>query len=287
MEEIFNKITESPPFLPTKSVELPSYKCPPIAEVAIGVQFKPLKDLLTSHYGLWWKELKDAFPVSEEKPLLAPVIEAFPQQPQQMNFTFSEVPSPPRVWFKNAEDTSLVQLQRDRFVCNWKENGGAAYPSFDFVFDRYQENLSSLRKFLEENSIGEIVPVQYELAYVNSIDLGNAEEEYGIEKLLPWIGSVVPPFENKKPNSVDLHYAYDLPFDMGRLRVIAKAERSEIDSPIRLQFIVRGMPPSPEDDHQRAWFRMAHVIIVKAFEVATSEWAQKTLWGKTDDYRAV
>jgi hypothetical protein len=36
--------------------DYPHFKTPPLAEVAISIQFEPLQNLHAAHYGLLWRE---------------------------------------------------------------------------------------------------------------------------------------------------------------------------------------------------------------------------------------
>ena len=58
---------------------LPNFDNPPVVETALSVQFGPLPLLKTAHLGLLWSDYREAFPRSEERPPLDPVVEQFPE----------------------------------------------------------------------------------------------------------------------------------------------------------------------------------------------------------------
>lgn len=91
----------------------PSYENPPVVEVALSVQFEPIKALRTPQLGLLWQEFRDRFPVIEEHPPLEPVIERFGGLPRAsrgtVQFQMLDTPPVPRCWFLNNEGTELIQ----------------------------------------------------------------------------------------------------------------------------------------------------------------------------------
>ena len=54
---------------------LPSFRRPPVIEAALSVQYQPLVDLRTPHFGLFWEAVREKFPTVQEQPPLAPIIE--------------------------------------------------------------------------------------------------------------------------------------------------------------------------------------------------------------------
>ncbi len=74
-------------------LELPKYHKPPVVEVAIGVQFEPLSEMRTAHFGAFWKRVEEDYPSVEDQ---APLLEA--PQPELL-----ETPPLRRVWFSSAE----------------------------------------------------------------------------------------------------------------------------------------------------------------------------------------
>ena len=54
---------------------LPSFKKPPVAEVAIAAQFGEIRGLTGPHMGLLWQRYREAFPTLEVHPALDPRFE--------------------------------------------------------------------------------------------------------------------------------------------------------------------------------------------------------------------
>src|SRR2546422_10783360 len=116
--------------------ELPDYDNPPVNEVVCGIQFKMLEDLRIPHFGLFWERCNTEYPTCQEVAPLLPVIERLGDEDVEIQPP-TELPLP-RVWFLNAEDTGIIQLQRDRFLHNWKKGKPTdAYPRYPVVIDLF------------------------------------------------------------------------------------------------------------------------------------------------------
>jgi uncharacterized protein (TIGR04255 family) len=154
------------------SLGLPTFEAPPISEVVFGILFKPLDKLLTPHLGVFWQEIKNSYPIIQEAPMLAPAIE--PKGPQVPNQTISTDlfhSTFPRVWFLEENGNSLMQLQRDRFLHNWRKiSESQIYPRYGSIKQIFEERFSHFSNFITKNSLGSITPLQFELTYVNTID---------------------------------------------------------------------------------------------------------------------
>ena len=102
---------------------LPDFANPPLAEVALSVQFEPLEQLRTAQIGLLWGEFRQRFPVTEEHAPLDSVIERFGVSRTSVlepRLQMLETPPVPRVWFLNEAGTELIQVQQERFIHNWR-----------------------------------------------------------------------------------------------------------------------------------------------------------------------
>src|ERR1700732_1108441 len=106
-----------------RPLDLPDFSNPPVAESFLSAQFDRLSGMKTAHFGLYWGEIRDRFPETAEQVELPSVIERQVNQTQigvGIQFEALEAPPPPRFWFVNQKGTELIQLQRDRFLKNWR-----------------------------------------------------------------------------------------------------------------------------------------------------------------------
>jgi len=121
---------------------LPDYEKPPVIEVVCGITFKPLDKLLAPHLGLYWERIKDKYSACAERTPIASIFEAN-QVSQAVEIEIMDVPPMPRIWFVNKESNELIQVQRDRFLHNWrKKNDDAKYPKYDSVIKQFTMHVS-------------------------------------------------------------------------------------------------------------------------------------------------
>ena len=155
---------------------MPDFGRPPLVETVLSVQFEPLGELHTAHFGLFWSEVFDRFPETEERGELPQLIERFPDVPKPtigIQLEAFEAPPTPRFLFGNLAGTELIQLQRDRFIKNWRKTGhGEQYPRYEKVKAGFEKDFSLFDSFVRKHGLGEIRINQCEVTYVNQIVAG-------------------------------------------------------------------------------------------------------------------
>src|ERR1700730_13007304 len=115
-------------------VPLPRFRKPPVSEVAVGVQFPAV--LNPVHLGLYYQRVKAHFPKVQVQPPIPPSFETFGGGPlMAFSIQVQTVWPQARMWCRSEDDNSLIQLQSDRLLINWREGlRGNAYPHFDAVY---------------------------------------------------------------------------------------------------------------------------------------------------------
>jgi uncharacterized protein (TIGR04255 family) len=262
---------------------LPDYDKPPVNEVVCGIQFHPLKGMTLPYLGLLWQKFRSGYPRCREVAPLVPAIERFDEQPPDDLNPFGDTFPTPRIWFETADGNGLIQVQRDRFLHNWKkERPEDEYPHFKHVITRFQECLMTFDQFLQENKLEEILPTQYELTYTNHIDV-----ELGWRNLSE-IGGVFPDFNWRAseqrflpvPEALNWQTIFTLPERAGRLRVSMRSakRRSDERPTILLELTARGITSESSRSAMWSWFDMAHKWIVRGFTDLTSDTMHKEIW---------
>lgn len=268
------------------STALPKYETPPVVEVVCGVQFAPLKALLVPHFGELWQKFKPDYDRCEEMGPLAPMVERFGQLPP----THIEPPSEPflpRVWFVHKDDSGVVQVQRDRFLHNWRKAGGD-YPHYDAVIKLFKQRYETFLDFLAENELGTVEPIQYEMTYVNHVpqsegwetleDFGNVFPDFPWHAHDPWRS------ENRRflpnPDGRNLRLNFTLPDESARLHVtIRNGERRNDRHPVLLmELTVRGIGTDKSEGAMERWFDVAHEWIVRGFADLCGKEMQERIW---------
>jgi uncharacterized protein (TIGR04255 family) len=266
----------------TKAKELPDYENPPVIEVVCGIQFHALAGLSAPQLGLYWERLKPQYPVCKEMPPLTIVMERYEGEPDEQEIQLTNVPPMPRYWFMHEEQNGIVQVQRDRFLHNWKKvKPEDEYPKYDEVIKLFRMHLDAFEIFLRDSAIGGIQARQYEMTYVNHIPKGEGWNE------LKDIGDIFPVFASPTcvgasflptPESLNLRASVRMPEDQGRLHVTLSEGMAGNKSVLNLNLTARGIPKDNSRNAMWEWFDLAHTWIVHGFTDITSDKQQKTVW---------
>jgi uncharacterized protein (TIGR04255 family) len=158
---------------PASEADLPSFRNPPLDEVAAGVQFTPT-GLLLADIGAFHTRIKQDYPTALDAPPLPPSFETFGPAPLQLGgLGLLSIPgSPWRSWFVSSDDEHLVQLQKDRLLVNWRmRSGQRPYPRYPQLRRRFVAAARELVAFVSERGLPQLVPNQYELSYFNMIPI--------------------------------------------------------------------------------------------------------------------
>ena len=268
------------------SKALPDYESPPVLEVVCGVLFKPIDTMLAPHLGLLWEKYKPEYPFCREVPPLTPVIERFDEVPK-IDLQLADVPPLPRTWFVHKDDNGIIQVQRDRFLHNWKKvRPEDEYPRYPTVIKLFKERLFQFESFLKENDLGEIELRQYEMTYINHIPQGDGWTN------LSEIGKVFPDFSIRtikerflpRPEGINWRTSFLLPDEAGRLHAtIRYAKLRDSDLPlILLDLTVRGVGSDKSMDGMESWFNLAREWIVRGFADLTGADVQKNIWRRKE-----
>lgn len=261
--------------------KLPSYEQPPVTEVACSVLFPSLEGLLSPHIGLLWQKFQPEYPFCDDVVPIASRVEIFDDQNVEPQLTLSNIPPLPRVWFINQDETKIIQIQRDRFIHNWRKiSGDSEYPRYESLIRSFQECLSKFDDFLAETELGQIQPLQYELTYVNQIPQGQAW------LTLEDIGKVFPDVSWKashprflaQPQSISWATVFELPDKLGRLHTSVKPVILNEKSTLLFELTVRGIGNHTSREVLQNWFDAAHEWIVSAFADLTDKDIQTKIW---------
>lgn len=262
---------------------LPDYEKPPVIEVVSGIMFEPFKGLAAPYLGILWQKFKSKYPQCREVAPLLPVVERFDEAVAGGSLPFGEGFPTPRTWFETADGNGLIQVQRDRFLHNWKkEREDDQYPHYDYVINSFRECLTIFEDFLEENKLGAIEPVQYELTYINHIPQGDGWTA------LSNLRNVFPDFAWRAPDqrflpvpeNINWQTSFVLPEQSGRLHASIRLgkRRSDQRATFLFELTARGISEDRSRSAMWSWFDVAHEWIVRGFTDLTGEELHKTLW---------
>ncbi len=260
------------------SLPLPEFDRPPVVETVLSAQFKPIADMRTVHYGLFWRQIRDTYPGTEEKPALEPSFERFgggPKRTPRLHFEAKDEAHPERMWFSNREGTELIQLQVDRFIKNWRQiEDRNTYPRYEgHIKPAFARDLQIFEKFLAEESLAPIEINQCEVTYVNHIVAGEGWESWSdVAKIFSFLGGMPASLE-------DGQFAFRMPIlvknqPIGRLIVEIQPALSERDDrPMWvMNLTARGLVGTGTE-----FFDFGRAAIVKSFAELTTA-AMHKVW---------
>lgn len=250
------------------------YENPPIDEIVCGVRFDSIKSLQSGHFGVLWQKFRPDFPKIEDQNLAVSLSREDLENPDKLPL--------PRVWFIHRDENELIQVHRNCFIHNWrKRRSDDEYPGYEKVVENFESYLSRFQEFLVEESLGNIVPQQYELTYIDLIPKGQGWESPGdLEKVFPNLLFLTKQdmlLNNIK--GINWQIILDLPQGLGEVAIsIRNAERiSNKQEVIHVQFMaVSTQAYQPI----RGWFDDAHNTIMNLFRNLISDEIQEKFWGR-------
>ena len=270
---------------------LPEFDNPPVAEVALSVQFEKLDSLHAAQLGYVWQVFRDRFPQTEGKPPLAPAFEQFGPRPGRrpsVRLQLLETPPEPRLWFLNESGTELVQVQQDRFVRNWRKREDTdEYPRYRNLRKLFRHDFEAFCRSIEREQWGSVEPNQCEVTYVNLIPAGEAWQHHGdLEKVLTVFSARYTDNQLAQPEQAVLNLQYVLSDEggepTGRLHVaVNPVFRAADNQPaIRLSLTARGKPQGSGIEGAMEFLDRGHEGIVRGFASITTPEMHK-VWKRT------
>lgn len=272
-----------------------SFAEPPVVEVALSVSFSTAESFHAGHLGvLWESKFKDSFPRVEVQAGEPPPVEQLNDRPIPPAFGLQVQagPIPMRMWLLNTRGTELIQLQTGWFARNWRrqDQPDLQYPRFSRVREAFVGDLEKVTQFLSERGLGNLNPIQCEVAYVNHIvgdgmwsnhgDFGQIFSFGGF----PALGSALRPEATTTESQFLIEHRGSV---VGRFYVQANpAFRRKDNKPIYvLTLTARGLPLSKGVPGVLSFIDLGHDLIIQTFLKATSSEAQ-TIWRPADGDQA-
>lgn len=165
------------------SYDLVSFTKPPVAEVALTVQFdRDTVDL--EALGFFSQRVRDEFPIRQNQPLLPAITETFDlaSATPSIEIRFEAPNSLPRLWFQSESGVELIQLQHDRLTFNWRRlDEGGTYPRYAHLRGRIDQFLTVLAGCLAKagsSAGGQSLAINLcEVVYVNPVEYPRRAEK--------------------------------------------------------------------------------------------------------------
>jgi uncharacterized protein (TIGR04255 family) len=242
---------------------------PPVNEVIIGTYFNPpLLDIYAHHVGLLWQALRTRYPRIEQR--------------EPLNNMFVEAPNElwpmPRFWLTSADESHLVQLQRNALILNWRRRN-SDYPSFEPVKAEFDLVYEAFVAFVR--TINPEAPVQIEraeLAYVNMV------EQCDYWKSAVDTQTVIPSYvqlAGSTPNGFVVQQSAAVDPTTSITTGVRVGNRVQDNIPV-LNFDVRvaGLLGNAPKETADAWFDKAHELTGKTFRAITNPDVRQRYWNR-------
>lgn len=265
---------------------LPDFQQPPVDEVALSLQFAPIPGFNVAHYGLYWDRVRNEYPRFEIQPPIANVTEQLSPGGaigRQIGLAFVEMPEI-RCWYQEQSGNRLIQVQRDRFVHNWRKvTGTEQYPRYPDLRGCLQNEWERFCDFLREEKLERPKINQCEVLYVNNIEYDKGWSGFGeLDKVIAALAT--PKAKNKflpEPERMNMNVVYRLEENAGRLYVtfgpvLRARDGKEV---LQMTLTARGAPKSSNDEDVFAWLDLGRKWVVRGFADFTTDTMHK-VWGK-------
>lgn len=265
-----------------QSVELPSFRKPPVNEVVLSVAFDRPERLSTAHIGNFWhSQLRDELPsVQEQPPYNRPIeVLADPPAPQTLNFQLLTQPPAPRLWAQNGDGTRLVQVQPDWFAFNWRDlpDVDQEYVRWPTIESEFIKWFGQFQNYLTAEGLGSVVTRQCEVTYINQIrPVEGIWANHGqIDRITTLLGEAREFLPSAETSQLTVAYRMSDAQDQvrGRLHVTVQPTfRVEDNEPtVILTLMARGTPAEDTNEAIIEFMRLGHEWIVRAFAAITTE----------------
>ena len=251
-----------------------AFRKPPINEVIVSSYFTPpLADFRSEHVGLFWEKIKTEFPMVRQQ---------FPVNIGQDIFADEFFPMP-RYWFIASDEISLIQIQKNAFMFNWRRRKANEYPRyFENIKPAFDKYYSLFSEFVRtELGRGELPIDLCELVYINTIehcDFWKGPQD--TTNVIPSFALLESGIDAYDSLGFNCNYSYRVSTDLQiniALRSGVKVQQQ--NAPV-LAFEIKasgrlgGKTKTVADD----WFNRAHNAVNKCFMHLTSTRIQKEYW---------
>jgi len=251
----------------------------------LSLQFAPIPGFNIQHFGLFYERVRGDYPQFETHPTIANVTESVgPTRPERrLQFSVSDVPEI-RCWYLDESGTTLIQLQRDRFVQNWRKvTGSETYPHYPALRESFEKEWQRFCDFLGEEKLERPKVNQCEVTYVNNIEYDKGWSGYGeLDKVVATLATPKP--KNRflpDPERINMQVTYRLEQNAGRLyaSIVPVIRNRDGEEVLQMTLTARGAPKSSSTEDVFAWLDLGRRWVVRGFADFTTEEMQN-VWGR-------
>jgi uncharacterized protein (TIGR04255 family) len=276
----------SPPRSAAKRIK---FKNPPIHELTIALFHLPIVEMKAQHIGTYWDRIRQNYPLCEQQyPIISlPDPQAQPNPQPQPAAVFQDLTGEifplPRFWFFSKLHPTLIQVQRNAFIFNWRRGSGSEeYPHYEAVIEDFWHELAGYKTFVEDSVGGKLDVIQRcELTYVNLIAPNEVfASPAQLMNVLPPTASLYDvQTDNRQLTGLNAAATYrvnpTLYIDL-TIRLGQRFDTKELAAMLELK--AHGVPSDLSLNGVRDWYDSAHEATYQLFLDATDKQLQKKIW---------
>ena len=243
----------------------------------IGCYFPHVEEFRAEHVGLFWKKYKSDYPKSQQA---APIVDFGDVQSGLELFPM------PRFWFTSADDTKLIQIQRNAFLLNWRRKPKQEYPHFESMFATFVGMLDQYRAFISNECGSSITSTtRLELSYINIIAPNQLwKSPKDISQVFPELRTPAVPVLGDGPTGMNYNFRYQLtPDDVLSINIANGKHSQTHDDVFLLEIKMQGTPATKHIDDLESWFDTAHRNTRTAFLSFTNPRMRAEVWKESAD----
>ena len=265
--------------------DLPIFDSPPVIETVLGAQFHPIPDFTIAHFGWYWREYLDkTWSKTHTEPGLPDQFERFGASAWDapMNQLTAIIGVPPeRIQFISTDDDRVIQIQKSRFLYNWRKREGV-YPSFGALYPEFSQRFGQFRDFLDQAKLGDVSLNQWEVTYINHLPKGGLwETPEDWHRILPGLIPAPRSMDESRLETESGQFHFEIVPQRGRLHVTINHGKVQAggEELLVLQLTARG----PVNPKEHGWdlasgLEVGHRVLVRTFASVASESALN-YWG--------
>jgi uncharacterized protein (TIGR04255 family) len=273
--------------MPVVPVVHPKFNEPPLVEQAIVVAFDAVQGFELSDYGLFWREIREDFPLTETASRLETAVESFDQNMMlETSITFMPM-AMPRAFYRNSTG-GLVQLQNDRLGYNWVKNDANEYPHFESTRATFNELFEKLVSYCRTRDLPELKIRQCEVTNLNIIpvkDFGDSFADIGKAFVVDPLDMKVPFLINETYTRARQHRIVDDSHQaIGRLHSVITPVFDPVKSiaAFKFELTARSGPTLDTIKKANAFLDSARSALNAAF-LATTTSKMRSKWREQND----
>jgi uncharacterized protein (TIGR04255 family) len=258
------------------------FENPPITELAVSLFHVPLAELKAQHIGIYWTRVRDRYPICQQQTVVVP---SESQASPLLRPVAEETFPLPRFWFYSNDQPTLVQVQRDAFMFNWRRSPTSAttYPHYESVIKDFWREFENYHSFIREITDGKSLdPIKRcELNYINLITPNEMFANQGqlVNVLPPVAGFYDIQTHDRHLVGLNATVSYQVGPTLHIDLAIRSGRRADTGEPAAvLDIKAHGVPADLSLYAAHLWYDSAHDATYKLFLEATAKQVQETIW---------